>query len=97
MQRLIQQRTRLVISGLMILLFMQFSAISHANEHLLNYSEIHCITHLEAEQFNHLLVVTAIEIIDNQKNFISYSLCNSVLATQFTPYYQSRAPPLLIH
>ncbi len=94
MRRNTQQRTRQLFSIILALLFMQFMALSHANEHHLTTSEINCITHLETEQFSNLLAVKAIEIVDNRKD-VKQDLQNTYFAIyQLTHNYLSRAPPV---
>ncbi len=92
-QRMLQQRTILVFSILLVLLFMQFSAMSHAAEHPLNTTELSCITHLEAEQFSNLLIVKGFEIIDNHNTLILHLHNKNFTINGSTQNYQSRAPP----
>jgi len=82
-----------VFLSLLILSFMQISAVAHANEHLLNTSETRCITHLEAEQFSNLLTANTLELnhkqqVDKPKIQKKRLTSNCILIS-----YLSRAPP----
>ncbi len=95
-QRTLQLRTRQVFTILLILLFMQLSAKSHATEHQLHAAELSCITHLEAEQFSNLLIVKDLEIFDNHNTLILHLHNKNFTINGLTQYYQSRAPPAFI-
>ena len=78
---------------LLVLLFMQLSAVSHANEHLLNTSETKCIIHLEAEQFSNLLSTHNPELSENNQVHYPIIQNKSLSSNHIIISYLSRAPP----
>ena len=93
MHRINNNRKILASMILLVLLFMQLSAVSHANEHLLTTSETKCIIHLEAEQFSNLLSAKNPELTENEQVHNSYIQYKSLSSNHIIISYLSRAPP----
>ena len=91
-----QQKSRFVISILLILLSMQISSLTHASEHLLNATDLLCVVHLEADQFSHLLTTNTHTIIDVQKRIRRDLQYKSLITIHSIHNYHSRAPPIFI-
>ncbi len=93
MQQKSIQNKRFVSLFLLILLTMQISAVTHANEHLLNTSETQCIVHFDAEQFSNLLTPKNLELIQKQQVVKPYIQNKGLISNRIIISYLSRAPP----
>ncbi len=93
MQKITIKSKLFVYLSLLILSFMQISAVAHANEHLLNTSETRCIVHLEAEQFSNLLNAKNLELIQKQQVVKPNIQNKGLISNRIIISYLSRAPP----